>query len=92
MLLLPFVVAVKLNELTARALIDSGSFTDFVSTMLADQMKVKKCKLDEPMTIDLATSGSHTKVNYEMMCRIPQALASQAILLCRVNAPIEWRN
>jgi hypothetical protein len=54
----PVVVVVRINENPARALLDSGSLGDFMSTSLADQLKVKKTALEKPLTLQLAVQGS----------------------------------
>ncbi|KZV86457.1 hypothetical protein EXIGLDRAFT_752800 [Exidia glandulosa HHB12029] len=47
------------------ALVDSGSLTDFMSTTLADQLKVR-CKVKKtPLDLQLAIVGSRSKVNVE---------------------------
>lgn len=43
---------------------DTGSLADFMSTSLADQLRVKKVALEKPLTIQLAVQGSRSKVNY----------------------------
>jgi Retroviral aspartyl protease len=58
----PIVVVVSINGQSCRALIDSGSFSDFMSTTLADQLKVKLEVLDKPLPLQLAVSGSRGKV------------------------------
>jgi reverse transcriptase-like protein/aspartyl protease len=59
----PIVMKVTVNGHPARALLDSGSLEDFVSTMLADQLGVKKTKLDAPLALQLAVQGSRSRVN-----------------------------
>lgn len=53
-----------MNGKSARALIDSGSLADFMSTTLADQLRVKKDILAKPLTLQLAVHGSRSKINY----------------------------
>jgi hypothetical protein len=60
----PVVVVVHLNGHPARALLDSGSLGDFVSTALADQLKLTKVELKKPLALQLAVQGSHSKVNW----------------------------
>jgi hypothetical protein len=57
------VISVKINGQPARALVDTGSMGDFISTTLADQLKVKKVFLDEPLSLLLAVQGSRSKIN-----------------------------
>ena len=60
----PVVVVVQINGHPARALIDSGSLADFMSTTLAEQLDVPWIELTKPLTIQLAAQGSRSKVNY----------------------------
>jgi hypothetical protein len=59
----PIVVKVLVDGHPARALLDSGSLGDFMSTTLADQLKVKREQLDVPLALQLAVQGSRSKVN-----------------------------
>ena len=59
----PIVVKVTVNEHPARALLDSGSLGDFMSSTLADQLKLKRETLDVPLSLQLAVQGSRSKVN-----------------------------
>jgi hypothetical protein len=60
----PVVVTVSMNGRPARALIDSGSLSDFMSVTLADQLKVNKVELTKPIVVQLTVQGSRSKVNY----------------------------
>ncbi|THU77148.1 hypothetical protein K435DRAFT_576666, partial [Dendrothele bispora CBS 962.96] len=60
----PIVVVVKINDRPCRALIDSGSLGDFISTQVADQLKLKKRYLETPLPLHLAVQGSRSKVLY----------------------------
>ena len=59
----PIVVKVTMNSHPARALLDSGSLGDFISTTLVDQLGVKKTLLDIPLALQLAMQGSRSRVN-----------------------------
>jgi hypothetical protein len=59
----PLVVKVTVNNHPARALLDSGSLGDFMSSTLADQLKIKRETLDVPLSLQLAIQGSRSKVN-----------------------------
>lgn len=59
----PIVVVTKVNGHPARALLDSGSLGDFMSTTLADQLKVKRMVLPVPLPLQLAVQGSKGKIN-----------------------------
>src|SRR5437588_4213926 len=56
------VVVVKVNNQPCRALLDSGSLFDFISTTLVDQLRLELNILDTPLPLQLAVSGSHSKV------------------------------
>jgi hypothetical protein len=60
----PVVVEVEINGKRARALIDSGSLADFMSTTLADQLQVNKVALQKPLQLQLAVHGSRSKINF----------------------------
>ena len=59
----PVVVKVMVNGHPAQALLDSGSLGDFISSTLADQLDVKRDKLNAPLSLQLAVQGSRSKVN-----------------------------
>jgi len=59
----PLVIRVTVDGHPARALLDSGSLGDFMSTTLADQLGVKRTLLDTPLALQLAVQGSRSKVN-----------------------------
>lgn len=56
------VVIVMINGRPCRALLDCGSLTDFLSTTLVDQLKIKYDVLDRPIPLQLAVSGSRSVV------------------------------
>ena len=56
-------VKVTVDGHPARALLDSGSLGDFISSTLADQLGVKKEILDAPLSLQLEVQGSCSKVN-----------------------------
>jgi hypothetical protein len=60
----PLTIEVTVHGATARALVDSGSLADFMSTTLADQLKVPLQDLAKPLAVQLAVSGSRTMVNH----------------------------
>ena len=59
----PIVVRVTVNGHPARALLDSGSLGDFMSSTLADQLGVNRTLLETPLALQLAIQGSRSKVN-----------------------------
>ncbi|KAJ8689423.1 hypothetical protein PTI98_012326 [Pleurotus ostreatus] len=60
----PLVVTVKINGHPARALLDSGSLGDFLSTTIVDQLHLKKVQLQTPLALQLAVQGSHSRINF----------------------------
>jgi hypothetical protein len=60
----PVVIVVHINGHPACALLDSGSLGDFMSTSLADQLKVRKVALKKLLPLQLAIKGSRSKVNW----------------------------
>jgi hypothetical protein len=58
----PVVVRILVNGQPVQALLNSGLLSDFMSTTLADQLKVKKDPLDSPMVLQLVVQGLHSKV------------------------------
>ncbi|KAJ3741653.1 hypothetical protein EV360DRAFT_90340 [Lentinula raphanica] len=61
----PIIVIVRINGQPVKALLESGSLGDFVSTKLADQLTLKKCELARPLVLQLAVQGSRSKINWE---------------------------
>ena len=45
-----------------RALLDTGSFSDFISTTIVDQMKLEVVHLSKPIVCQMAASGSRTMI------------------------------
>ncbi|TFK19837.1 hypothetical protein FA15DRAFT_722833 [Coprinopsis marcescibilis] len=60
----PVVIAVQVNGHPCQALVDTGLLGDFMSSTLAEQLKVKRVELNSPILVQLAVQGSQTKVNY----------------------------
>ena len=54
----PLVVKVTVNGHPARALLDSGSLGDFMSSTLADQLGIQKEPLNTPLALQLTVQGS----------------------------------
>ncbi|KZP10171.1 hypothetical protein FIBSPDRAFT_913910 [Athelia psychrophila] len=54
---------VSINGQNCRALADTGSLGDFMSTTLTGQFKLKYENLDKPLILQLAVSGSQSTVN-----------------------------
>ena len=53
----PIVIRITVNGHPARALLDSGSLGDFISSTLADQLLVEKQTLESPLPLQLAVQG-----------------------------------
>ena len=60
----PLVIVVQINGHPARALIDSGSLGDFVSSTLAQQLELKRKELRSPIPVQLAVQGSRSRINF----------------------------
>lgn len=60
----PLVVTVKINGHPARALLNSGSLGDFLSTTIVDQLGLKKVQLQTPLALQLAVQGSRLRINF----------------------------
>lgn len=60
----PVTIVARVGGRPVRALLDSGSLGDFMSSNLADQLNVTKVELTKPLGVQLAVQGSRTKVNY----------------------------
>ncbi|EJF55667.1 hypothetical protein DICSQDRAFT_12111, partial [Dichomitus squalens LYAD-421 SS1] len=63
----PVVLLVYINGERARALLDTGSMADFMSTTLVDQLGLKKDILAKPLPVQLAVHGSRSKINCSVM-------------------------
>lgn len=59
----PIQVVVQINGHSCRALLDTGSLSDFMSTTLVDQLKVQKENLREHIPLQLACSGSRSSIH-----------------------------
>ena len=65
----PVTLTIKIDGHPARALVDSGSLGDFMSTNLADQLNVKREELEAPLGLQLAVQGSRSKINFRARSR-----------------------
>ncbi|KAG9227856.1 hypothetical protein CCMSSC00406_0008678 [Pleurotus cornucopiae] len=66
----PVTITMNVNGKPARALIDSGSLGDFISTNLVEQLGLKKIQLKNPLAVQLAVQGSRSKINYGCRAKI----------------------
>ncbi|KIJ10554.1 hypothetical protein PAXINDRAFT_16471 [Paxillus involutus ATCC 200175] len=60
----PVVIVVNINGRPARALVDTGSLLDFMSSTLAEQLHLPRIELSKPLSVQLAVQGSRSKVNF----------------------------
>ncbi|GJE97660.1 polyprotein [Phanerochaete sordida] len=66
----PVIVIVHVNDHPIRALLDSGSLADFISTTVVDQLKVRTEPLAKPLSVNLAVTGSRSKVNHSVTVQL----------------------
>jgi hypothetical protein len=62
----PLVIVVRVNGQPIRALVDSGSLGDLVSSSLVDQLWIRRQNLEDPLTLQLAVQGSCSKINHSV--------------------------
>ena len=67
------VVDVSVNGKQAKALLDTGSLADFMSTQFSDQLNSKCIPLTKPLLVSLAVVGSCTVANYCMDAHLQYA-------------------
>ena len=65
----PIVLDVKIEGQPARALLDTGSLTDFMSSRFTDQVRLRRKALEKPLPVTLAVSGSRSMSNYSTIAR-----------------------
>ena len=56
------IVECSINNKQMRALVDSGSLSDFISTVAVDQLKLNASHLAKPIACQMAASGSRTMI------------------------------
>uniref|UniRef100_A0A0W0GB85 Putative polyprotein n=1 Tax=Moniliophthora roreri TaxID=221103 RepID=A0A0W0GB85_MONRR len=59
----PIVIVVMIDGKPCRALIDTSSLGDFMSTQVADQLGVRKQYLEKPLPLHMAVQGSRSKIH-----------------------------
>ena len=59
----PIIIQASINGHTIRALLDTGSMADFLSTTVVDQLKLPKEVYQKPLSVQLAVHGSRSKIN-----------------------------
>ena len=59
----PIVVLAKIDGHQIRALLDTGSMADFLSTTVVDQLELRREYYSKPLSVQLAVHGSRSKIN-----------------------------
>ena len=59
----PIVIEIKVNSQPIRALLDTGSMADFISTTIVDQLWLPKDVYKKPLPVQLMVHGSRSKIN-----------------------------
>ena len=81
----PIVVRVHVEGRPARALLDSGSLGDFISSTLVDQLSLKREQLDTPLSLQLAVQGSRSKVNAKVSVNLQYQTIDETRALDVIN-------
>ncbi|KAG8734303.1 hypothetical protein FRC10_011771 [Ceratobasidium sp. 414] len=66
----PLVVEASIDGQKVRALIDTGSLGDFISTTVVDQLKLKRETLAKPIGLQMAVTGSRSTINHSVTARL----------------------
>ncbi|KAG8695605.1 hypothetical protein FRC09_009059, partial [Ceratobasidium sp. 395] len=66
----PIVVETTINGHKVRALIDTGSLGDFISTTVVDQLKLERQTLAKPIGLQMAVTGSRSTINDSVTARL----------------------
>lgn len=64
LILKPIVITIHINRQPTKALVNMKSLANFISSTLADQLRVKHIMLDKPLTIQLAVQGLRSYINF----------------------------
>ena len=59
----PIIIQASINGHTIRALLDTGSMADFLSTTVVDQLKLPKEVYQKPLSVQLVVHRSRSKIN-----------------------------
>ncbi len=62
------IIVVKVNKHLCRALIDTGSIGDFISTTIVDQLGLKRIVFAVPLPLQMAVQDSRSKINCRVHC------------------------
>lgn len=66
----PIIIEATVNGHKVRALIDSGSLGDFISTTVVDQLKLPKETLANLIGLQMAVAGLRSTINYSVDVRL----------------------
>ncbi|KAG8689330.1 hypothetical protein FRC09_012471 [Ceratobasidium sp. 395] len=66
----PLVIQAMINRKPVRALIDSGSLGDFISTTAVNQLKLEREALTKPIGLQMAVAGSRSSINLSVSARL----------------------
>ncbi|KAG8699915.1 hypothetical protein FRC08_005038 [Ceratobasidium sp. 394] len=66
----PLVVEAKIDGNNVRALIDTGSLGDFISSTVVDQLKLKHEVLAKPIGLQMAVTGSRSSITRSVTARL----------------------
>ncbi|KAF8126237.1 hypothetical protein K438DRAFT_2001507 [Mycena galopus ATCC 62051] len=83
----PLIIVVLVNGNPVRALVDSGSLGDLISTTVADQLRLKRSELADPITLQLAVQGSRSKINHSVTvnCRYQDINADRTFFVANLS-------
>jgi hypothetical protein len=83
----PFIIVVLVNGHPVRALVDSGSLGDLLSTTIADQLNLPRAQLADPITLQLAVQGSRSKINHSVTanCRYQDINAERTFYVANLS-------
>jgi hypothetical protein len=83
----PLIIVVLVNGSPVRALVDSGSLGDLISTTVADQLRLKKTELTDPITLQLAVQGSRSKINHSVTvnCRYQDINSARTFFVANLS-------
>jgi hypothetical protein len=82
----PLIIVVLVNGSPVRALVDSGSLGDLISTTV-DQLKLRRSELTDPITLQLAVQGSRSKINHSVTvnCRYQDINADRTFFVANLS-------
>ena len=81
---------IKVNNIQAYALLDSGSTAVSITHNFVRVAKLKLVPLAMPVTLQLGTVGSRAMINYSSLARVEFGLIIQDVYMDIIN--IDWYN